>query len=100
VVAPPRNQRGAALTGLRRPVSIAVTGWAVDPAWRWRLGADYAFPLSDHADFDELSECIEQVAPSVVYCTHGPAEFVEHLRCQGHNAHPLEGCRAMPLFQS
>jgi putative mRNA 3-end processing factor len=100
VVAPPRNQRGAALTGLRRPVSIAVTGWAVDPAWRWRLGADYAFPLSDHADFDELSECIEQVAPSIVYCTHGPVEFVEHLRRCGHNAHPLEACRAMPLFQS
>ena len=72
VVAPPRSQRAAALPGLRRPVSIAVTGWAIDPAWRRRLGAEYAVPLSDHADFDELGECIERVAPRIVYCTHGP----------------------------
>ena len=100
VVAPPQSQRGAAVTNLHRPVSIAVTGWAIDPGWRWRLGADYAIPLSDHADFDELNECIERVAPAVVYCTHGPPEFVQLLRQQGHNAQSLEDCRAMPLFHS
>ncbi len=94
VIAPPRRQKGAALEGLRRPVSIAVTGWAIDPAWRWRLGADFAVPLSDHADFDELVECIERVEPTVIYCTHGPAEFVDFLRQQGHNAHVLEQCRS------
>src|SRR5437660_1265779 len=40
VVAPPRRQKAAALTGLRRPVSIGVTGWAIDPSCRWRLGVD------------------------------------------------------------
>ncbi len=99
IVAPPRRQRAAALSGLRRPASIAVTGWAIEPSWRWRLGADYALPLSDHADFDELGECIERVEPKIVYCTHGPAEFVEILRRRGHNAHPLESSRgALPLF--
>jgi putative mRNA 3-end processing factor len=93
LVAPPRRQRGASLPGLRRPVWIAVTGWAIDPSWRWRLGADYAVPLSDHADFDELLECVERVQPKTVYCTHGPAAFVDSLRRRGHNAHPLEGCR-------
>jgi len=92
VVAPPRRQKAAALTGLPRPVSIGVTGWAIDPAWRWRLGVDFAIPLSDHADFDELIECVEQVEPRVIYCTHGPAEFVTLLRRKGHNAHPLEDC--------
>lgn len=94
VIAPPRSQKAAALTGLRRPVTIAVTGWAVNPAWKRRLGADYAVPLSDHADFDELVECVERVEPAAVYCTHGPAEFVELLRRRGHNAHPLAGCRS------
>jgi putative mRNA 3-end processing factor len=93
VVSPPRSQRASAIVGLRRPVSIAVTGWAVNPAWRWRLGADYAFPLSDHADFDELVECIERVEPTIVYCTHGPPEFVDFMRRRGHNAHPLESRR-------
>jgi len=99
VVAPPRRQKAAALTGLRRPVSIGVTGWAIDPSCRWRLGVDYAVPLSDHADFDELVECIERVEPAVVYCTHGPAEFVTLLRKRGHNAHALEDCRAGRPFQ-
>jgi Cft2 family RNA processing exonuclease len=93
VVAPPRRQKAAALLGLRRPVTIGVTGWAIDPAWRWRLGVDYAVPLSDHADFDELVECIERVQPAVTYCTHGPDEFVAQLRRRGHNAHSLEACR-------
>jgi Cft2 family RNA processing exonuclease len=99
VVAPPRRQKAAFLNGLRRPVSIGVTGWAADPAWRWRLGVDYAVPLSDHADFDELIECVERVEPSVVYCTHGPAEFVDVLRRRGHNAHPLEDCRTGRPFR-
>jgi len=94
VVAPPRRQKAAALLGLRRPMSIAVTGWAIDPSCRWRLGADYAVPLSDHADFDELIECIERVEPAIIYCTHGPVEFVELLRKRGHNAHALADCRA------
>jgi Cft2 family RNA processing exonuclease len=92
VVAPPRRQKAVSLSGLRRSVTIALTGWAIDPAWRWRLGADYAIPLSDHADFDELIECIERVEPSVIYCTHGPAEFVDYLRKRGHNAHDLATC--------
>jgi putative mRNA 3-end processing factor len=98
VVAPPRRQRAAMLAGLKRPVSIGVTGWAIDPAWRWRLGVDYAVPLSDHADFDELVECIECVQPAVIYCTHGPAEFVSLLRRQGHNAHALEACKTGQPF--
>src|SRR5262245_14121874 len=64
VVAPPRSQRAAPLVGLRRPVSIAVTGWAIDPAWRWRLGADYALPLSDPPDFGGLVEVARPVEPA------------------------------------
>ena len=98
VVAPPRRQKAARLHGLRRPVAIGVTGWAIDPAWRWRLGVDYAVPLSDHADFDELVECIERVQPAIIYCTHGPPEFVVFLRQRGHNAHALETCRTAKPF--
>jgi Cft2 family RNA processing exonuclease len=92
VVAPPRIRGAEMLSRLRRPVSIAVTGWAVDPAWRWRQGADYAIPLSDHADFDELVECVERVDPAAVYCTHGPRAFASLLRQRGHNAWLLAEC--------
>jgi Cft2 family RNA processing exonuclease len=92
VVSPPRWQKGAGLQGLRRAVRIAVTGWAADPLWRLRKGYDYAVPLSDHADYDELIECVERVQPQVVYCTHGPDEFVDRLRKLGHDARALASC--------
>jgi len=43
-----------------------LTGWAVS--------RDYGcqgFPLSDHADFNELIEFVEAVNPKKVYCVHG-----------------------------
>jgi putative mRNA 3-end processing factor len=97
VVAPPRWQKGASLPGIRRAVRIGVTGWAADPDWALRKGYDYGVPLSDHADYDELIECIERVGPSVIYCTHGPKEFVARLRKLGHNAYALEGQFRRPI---
>jgi hypothetical protein len=69
-----------------------VTGWAMHENTRGRLGVDHAVPLSDHADYDELFEAVERVSAGVIYCTHGPASFVDCLRAEGFNAHPLETC--------
>lgn len=89
VVAPPRFHRPGRSAEVKAQVRIAVTGWALDERTRFRLGVDHALPLSDHADYDELFEAIERVGPRTVYCTHGPARFVEHLREAGINAYPL-----------
>ena len=75
--------------GLGRQVRIAVTGWAADQRTKYRFAVDHALPLSDHADYDELFEAVERVAPRVIYCTHGPESFVQRLREAGHDAHPL-----------
>jgi putative mRNA 3-end processing factor len=72
-----------------RQVRFAVTGWAVDQSAKFRLRVDHAIPLTDHADYDELFEAIRRVAPRVVYCTHGPESFVQHLLEAGFNAHLL-----------
>ena len=98
VVTLPRGMRGFRLAGIVQPVSIAVTGWAIDPGAKYRYGADHALPLSDHADFDELLETVERVSPQAVYCTHGPREFVEHLRAAGHNAFPVTGSYQTRMF--
>jgi putative mRNA 3-end processing factor len=90
VIVPPRAHRHGRLAGLRKTVTFAVSGWAVHPRARERLGVDHAIPLSDHADYDELFEAVERVSPRIVYCTHGPASFVDCLRSAGHNAHPLD----------
>ncbi|HVT30661.1 MAG TPA: MBL fold metallo-hydrolase RNA specificity domain-containing protein [Lacipirellulaceae bacterium] len=89
VVTLPRTARQFRLPGLGKTVSIAVTGWAVDENAKYRLGVDHALPLSDHADYDQLIETVRRVEPSVVYSTHGPAEFADELRALGFNANPL-----------
>jgi Cft2 family RNA processing exonuclease len=77
------------LENLRRQVRFAVTGWAVDEAAKYRFRVDHAIPLSDHADYDDLFEAVQRVAPRKVYCTHGPESFVDRLCELGYDAHPL-----------
>ncbi len=85
----PQAARELRTLGLQGIFSIAVTGWAIHPATRFRQGVDLALPLSDHADFDELIELARLVEPEIVYTTHGPTEFADHLRDVGFNARPL-----------
>lgn len=89
VVMPPHFHRPGHLPGLKRTVTIAVTGWATHSGTRRRLGVDHAIPLSDHADYDELFEAVRRVAPREVYCTHGPESFVDRLREAGWKAFVL-----------
>ena len=64
--------------------TAAVTGWAMDPATKYRYGCDAVFPLSDHADFNELLDFVDGVQPRIVYTLHGFArEFATTLRGRG-----------------
>jgi Cft2 family RNA processing exonuclease len=98
VVTLPRGCREFRLGGLGRTVSIAVTGWAAAGWAKYRLNVDYALPLSDHADYDELIETVRRVEPREVFCTHGPAEFADHLCDLGFNAYPLNARVQRRLF--
>ncbi len=67
-----------------------ISGWALDSGARWRFGTDAAFPLSDHADYDDLLEYVRRTGASTVYTHHGFAEeFAGDLRKQGLWAEPL-----------
>lgn len=80
---------GTPLGSIPGAVRFALTGWAVQRGAKYRLGVDYALPLSDHADYPELLEAVERVEPQTIFCTHGPASFVDRLRDLGHDAHVL-----------
>ncbi len=82
----------------RPEVRLAATGWAMDPGAKYRLGVDHAIALSDHADYDELLAAVARVGPRRVYCTHGPASFVDRLRDAGYDAHPLGRDSQLSLF--
>ena len=98
VVTLPRGMKGFRLAGIEGPVSIAVTGWAIDTGTKYRQKVDHALPLSDHADYDQLLETARRVEANSIYCTHGPREFVEHLRAEGFNAFPVTGSYQTRMF--
>ncbi len=67
--------------------TAAVTGWAMDSSTRYQYGCDAAFPLSDHAGYDDLLAFVDRVQPRIVYTLHGFArEFAATLRARGTEA--------------
>ncbi len=68
------------------------SGWAVNSSYRYRGGYDKTFPFSDHCDFEELVELVENVDPEKVYTNHGFDEaFASYLRREkGFNARALK----------
>jgi Cft2 family RNA processing exonuclease len=67
--------------------TAVITGWALDSGAKYRMRCDAAFPLSDHAGFDDLILFVERVRPSRIYTLHGFArEFAQTLRALGWDA--------------
>ncbi|MEM2900430.1 MAG: MBL fold metallo-hydrolase RNA specificity domain-containing protein [Thermoplasmata archaeon] len=61
--------------------TCAVSGWALSPSFKYTIGVDRAFPISDHADYDELIDFVKKCSPKKVYCWHGYAlEFANDIR--------------------
>ena len=81
VISPPQ----AGFLHLIHPRRTAVvTGWAIDSSAKYRYGCDAAFPLSDHADYNDLLAFVDLVQPKIVYTLHGFArEFAATLRARG-----------------
>jgi Cft2 family RNA processing exonuclease len=66
------------------------TGWAMDSSCQYRSGVDAAFPLSDHADFNELIAFVHHVRPRRIFTTHGfAADFAATLRDFGFDTEAL-----------
>jgi putative mRNA 3-end processing factor len=71
-------------------VTIGFSGWALTNWYRYSSMLDYALPLSDHCDFDELASIVRRCSPSKVYTFHGYSmELAAHLNKLGYDAEPL-----------
>ena len=98
MVAPMMSSRSSFARRLKKEYGaalVAFSGWAADPGYAYSVGADYAFAVSDHCDYQELLALVKEVSPEVVYTTHGfTTEFALDLRKLGFDAKPLSGYQA------
>lgn len=96
VIAPPAGKDEIRRLGRYR--TALISGWARDPDFSRMFGADAAFDLSDHCDFDELMEVVARSAAEQVYTVHGYTEdFARSLRRKGINAWALEANEQLGL---
>ncbi|PYK28573.1 MAG: DNA ligase [Verrucomicrobia bacterium] len=98
LICPPSANRSQILEKIPHRRVAIISGWAVDPNAVYRYGVDAAFPLSDHADYDDLIRYIELVQPRRVFTLHGfAAEFASDLRARGVEAWALSEENQMEL---
>jgi putative mRNA 3-end processing factor len=92
LLVPPYLRDSNAVERIERKRIGAVMGWAVDKAFvKSVFRVDDAFPLSNHADYEELLQVVEVSRPKEVYLIDGfSAEFARILQKRGFNAKPLE----------
>lgn len=90
LIFPPSAIRAGQLEAIPNRKTAILTGWAVDSGARYRYRCDAAFPLSDHADYDDLLRYVDMVQPRRVLTLHGfAAPFARDLRRRGLEAWAL-----------
>src|SRR6184192_1596806 len=98
LICPPSANRSQMLEKIARRRVAMISGWAVDPNAVYRYQVDAAFPLSDHADYNDLIRYVDLVQPKRVFTLHGfAAEFARDLRDQGVEAWALTEENQMDL---
>ncbi|PYL67676.1 MAG: DNA ligase, partial [Verrucomicrobia bacterium] len=98
LICPPSTNRSQMLEKIPHRRVAIISGWAVDPNAIYRYGVDAAFPLSDHADYDDLIRYVGLVRPRRVFTLHGfAAEFASDLRMRGVEAWALSEENQMEL---
>ncbi|HEY7110287.1 MAG TPA: hypothetical protein VH415_12730 [Nitrososphaeraceae archaeon] len=94
LIAPLNSVRNGFLGCIKRkysPITIGFSGWGIMPNFKFILGLDYCFPLSDHCDFNELVTVVEKCCPERVYTCHGfDNDFASTLRNLGFDATPIQ----------
>src|SRR6059058_4127345 len=98
LICPPSASHSPMIQKIPRKRVAMISGWAVDPNAVYRYQVDAAFPLSDHADYNDLIRYVDLVQPKRVFTLHGfAAEFARDLRDQGVEAWALTEENQMDL---
>lgn len=72
-------------------ITLGFSGWACNKGYKYMMGIDYALPMSDHCDYNELIQVVKKCNPKKVFTIHGFAhEFARVLNNMGYDATSLE----------
>jgi DNA ligase-1 len=101
VIAPPNAVRSKLLRAVGNRRVAMLSGWAMVPGATFRYRVDEAIPMSDHADYPGLMECIQRVRPKKILTVHGyTREFAAELRLRGQDAWSANGHDQLELALS
>ncbi len=99
LICPPSANQSRMLQKIKARRTAMLTGWALTPGAVHRYQTDAVFPLSDHADYDDLIRYVELVKPRRVLTLHGyAAAFAADLRARGVEAWALSEENQMELL--
>ena len=87
IIAPPSTNGTTWLKKMVPYVTSSSSGWMTFRGARRRRAIDRGFVLSDHCDWNDLINTIEQTGAENIVCTHGYKEiFSKYLNEKGYNA--------------
>jgi putative mRNA 3-end processing factor len=78
IMAPPSALNDRWSRRLPDPVTAMASGWMRVRQRARQQGVELPLILSDHADWDELTETIREIAPREVWVTHGREDALVH----------------------
>jgi putative mRNA 3-end processing factor len=90
VVAPPSAVQDRWSRRFADPVDCFASGWMTIRQRAKQRGVELPLAISDHADWDELTQTIREVAPGELWITHGRDDALARWA-------ELEGIKAKPL---
>lgn len=86
VLAPPSALNDRWSRRLPSPMTAMASGWMRVRQRARQRNVELPLVISDHADWDELTDTIREVAPAETWVTHGREEALVHW-CQTHQMH-------------
>lgn len=101
VIIPPYFRGSNFIENIQNKKVCVVMGWSMDNGAfvRSAFKADVAFPLSNHAGYEELLQYVDVAKPKEIFLVDGfSIEFARTLNKYGYNAKPLKSPTQLNLF--
>ncbi len=95
ILAPPSILKTDWASALGNYVTAFASGWMQGST----RGYDHGFVMSDHADWNDINQTIDESGAKRVFVQHRNGVLIRHLRSRGIEAHPIETLQGSNYFK-